>query len=252
MRGIEEMTAGLVKTYSAISEDKAKLFTPQREAIGTCPRCGAAVYEGKKNFYCSDRACSFVMWKNDRFFEQRKKAFTKAIAAALLKDGKVKIKGMYSTKTGKTFDGDCAACRHRRQVVIKPPAYGTEQNLKMRYGVDEKQHRDVKNDPRRLCNNDCGNCLLLEDGEPCVCVQSISYSLLCRYFREAVLPADRQLCEQITRSGETDLKRCAVCGSTFAAGSNRAKYCPDCAAKIRRRQKAQSERNRRLRIKTTT
>ena len=64
-----------------------------------------AVYEGKKNFYCSDRACSFVMWKNDRFFEQRKKAFTKAIAAALLKDGKVKIKGMYSTKTGKTFDG---------------------------------------------------------------------------------------------------------------------------------------------------
>ena len=47
----------LVKTYSAISEDKAKLFTPQREAIGTCPRCGAAVYEGKKNFYCSDRAC---------------------------------------------------------------------------------------------------------------------------------------------------------------------------------------------------
>ena len=105
MRSIEEMTAGLVKTYSAISEDKAKLFTPQREAIGTCPRCGAAVYEGKKNYYCSDRACSFVMWKNDRFFEQRKKAFTKAIAAALLKDGKVKIKGMYSTKTGKTFDG---------------------------------------------------------------------------------------------------------------------------------------------------
>ena len=95
-------------------------------------------------------------------------------------------------------------------------------------------------------------CLLLDDGETCVCVQSISYSLLCRYFREAVLPADRQLCEQITRSGETDLKRCAVCGSTFAAGSNRAKYCPDCAAKIRRRQKAQSERNRRLRIKTTT
>ena len=105
MRSIEEMTAGLIKTYSAISEDKAKLFTPQREAIGTCPRCGAAVYEGKKNYYCSDRACSFVMWKNDLFFQQRKKTFTKAIAAALLKDGKVKIKGMYSTKTGKTFDG---------------------------------------------------------------------------------------------------------------------------------------------------
>ena len=105
MAGIGEMAAGIVKTYSAISEDKAKLFTPQREAIGLCPRCGAAVYEGKKNFYCSDRACGFVMWKNDRFFEQRKKAFTKAIAAALLKDGRMKIKGMHSTKTGKTFDG---------------------------------------------------------------------------------------------------------------------------------------------------
>ncbi|EGN34945.1 hypothetical protein HMPREF0988_02878 [Lachnospiraceae bacterium 1_4_56FAA] len=106
--------------------------------------------------------------------------------------------------------------------------------------LDEKQYRAVKKMTRAACaNNDCGNCLLLDDGETCVCVQSISYSLLCRYFREAVLPADRQLCEQITRSGETDLKRCAVCGSTFAAGSNRAKYCPDCAAKIRRRQKAQ-------------
>src|SRR5699024_7021588 len=114
MRGIEEMTAGLVKTYSAISEDKAKLFTPQREAIGTCPRCGAAVYEGKKNFYCSDRACSFVMWKNDRFFEQRKKAFTKAIAAALLKDGKVKIKGMILSRLVDTFFS-------RISLTMQPP-----------------------------------------------------------------------------------------------------------------------------------
>ena len=56
-QSVVNQSAGVVKTYSAISEDKAKLFTPQREAIGTCPRCGAAVYEGKKNFYCSDRAC---------------------------------------------------------------------------------------------------------------------------------------------------------------------------------------------------
>jgi DNA topoisomerase-3 len=100
IRDIEEMAAGLVKTYSHISEDKARLFAPQREAIGACPRCGESVYEGKKNYYCGNRSCSFVMWKNDRFFEQKKKAFTKQIAAALLKDGKVKIKGMRSTKTG--------------------------------------------------------------------------------------------------------------------------------------------------------
>lgn len=105
MRDTQEMAAGLVKNSSGISEDKAKLFAPQREAIGVCPRCGESVYEGKKNYYCGNRNCGFVMWKNDRFFEQRQKAFTKQIAAALLKDGKVKIKGMRSTKTGGTFDG---------------------------------------------------------------------------------------------------------------------------------------------------
>ena len=47
------------------------------------------------------------MWKNDRFFEQRKKAFTPKIAAALLKNGKAKVKGLYSEKTGKTYDERC-------------------------------------------------------------------------------------------------------------------------------------------------
>ncbi len=105
MAGIEAQARELVKTYSCISEDKQKLFQAERVSIGTCPRCGEAVYEGKKNYYCGNRACQFVMWKNDRFFEERKKAFTPKIAAALLKNGKVKVKGLYSAKTGKTYDG---------------------------------------------------------------------------------------------------------------------------------------------------
>ena len=105
MAGIEAMTRELVKTYSCISEDKQKLFQAERVAIGTCPRCGEAVYEGRKNYYCGNRACQFVMWKNDRFFEERRKAFTPKIAAALLKDGKAKVKSLYSMKTGKTYDG---------------------------------------------------------------------------------------------------------------------------------------------------
>ena len=105
MAGIEAQARDLVKTYSCVSEDKQKLFQTERVAIGTCPRCGEAVYEGKKNYYCGNRVCQFVMWKNDRFFEERKKAFTPKIAAALLKDGKVKIKGLFSPKTGKTYDG---------------------------------------------------------------------------------------------------------------------------------------------------
>ena len=105
MAGIEEMTRSLISRYSQISEDAQKLFQAERIVIGKCPRCGEAVYEGKKNYYCGNRACQFVMWKNDRFFEERGKTFTPKIAAALLKDGKAKVKGLRSMKTGKTYDG---------------------------------------------------------------------------------------------------------------------------------------------------
>ena len=104
MAEIEAQVRQLVKTYSCISADKQNLFQSERVIIGKCPRCGENVYEGKKNFYCGSRGCQFVMWKNDRFFEQRKKAFTPKIAAALLKDGKAKVKGLYSEKTGKIYD----------------------------------------------------------------------------------------------------------------------------------------------------
>ena len=80
------------------------------EAVGICPRCKSPVYEGKKNFYCSDRSCRFVMWKNDKFFESRRTVFSKKIAAALLKDGKAKVKGLYSERTGKTYDGTVLLC----------------------------------------------------------------------------------------------------------------------------------------------
>ena len=105
MDGIEAMAAELVRKYSHISEDGQKLFQPDKETVGLCPRCGKPVYEGKKNFACSDRACQFVMWKNDQFFEERGKTFTPKIAAALLKDGKAKVNGLRSMKTGKTYDG---------------------------------------------------------------------------------------------------------------------------------------------------
>ena len=104
MAEIKAQVRQLVKTYSCISADKQNLFQSERVIIGKCPRCGENVYEGKKSFYCGNRGCQFVMWKNDRFFEQRKKAFTPKIAAALLKNGKAKVKDLYSEKTGKTYD----------------------------------------------------------------------------------------------------------------------------------------------------
>ena len=105
MQGIEAMARELVKTYPFLSDGKKDLFKEEKPSVGKCPRCGAPVYEGKKNYYCSDRGCGFVMWKNDRFFEERKTAFTPKIAAALLKSGRAKVKGLYSPKTGKTYDG---------------------------------------------------------------------------------------------------------------------------------------------------
>ena len=105
MQGIEEMARVLVETYSVVLDDKKDLFREEKPVLGKCPRCGGDVYEGKKNYYCGNRDCAFVMWKNDRFFEERKTAFTPKIAAALLKGGKANVKKLYSPKTGKTYDG---------------------------------------------------------------------------------------------------------------------------------------------------
>ena len=104
MAGISEMTRELVKTYSHISEEGQKLFAPERETVGLCPRCGKPVYEGKKNFYCSDRSCRFVLWKDDRFWTCRKKELTRKMAADLLKKGRTSVKGMWSEKKGSTYD----------------------------------------------------------------------------------------------------------------------------------------------------
>ena len=102
--GIRDMVRELVTTYSQVSEDGQKLFAPEKEVIGVCPRCGKPVYEGKKNFSCSDRACEFVLWKNDRFWTSRKKELTKKMAADLLKKGRTNVKGMWSEKKGSTYD----------------------------------------------------------------------------------------------------------------------------------------------------
>ena len=105
MQDTYEMARVLVETYSAVLDGKKDLFKEEKPSLGKCPRCGGNVYEGKKNYYCSNKDCGFVMWKNDRFFEERKTAFTPKIAAELLKNGKAKVKKLYSPKSGKTYDG---------------------------------------------------------------------------------------------------------------------------------------------------
>ena len=123
MDGIEAMAAELVRKYSHISEDGQKLFQPEKETVGLCPRCGKPVYEGKKNFACSDRACQFVMWKNDRFWTSRRKELNRKMAADLLKKGRTSVKGMWSEKKGSTYDA----------VVVLDDTGGKYVNFKLEF-----------------------------------------------------------------------------------------------------------------------
>lgn len=103
MDGISSMLRELIQTYAPIRSAEV-LFPSGREAVGKCPRCGGSVTESKKGFFCENDGCRFGLWKDNRFFAAKKKVLTKAVAAALLKDGRVRLTGCYSEKTGKTYD----------------------------------------------------------------------------------------------------------------------------------------------------
>ena len=105
--------------------------------------------------------------------------------------------------------------------------------------LTKEQMPRVRKLVKQCCNYDGGECIALDDGAGCVCVQSISYSPLCRWFRNAVLPLDPVL-EAFLLGGPT--KRCASCGEAFVPGSNRAKYCPACGKVPQRKMDAAKHR----------
>ena len=109
MGGITDMVRSLVESYGdAPAGTGNALSASGREAVGKCPRCGKPVYEGKKSFYCSAYKdavpCGFVLWKENPYFKSKRKELTKKVAAALLKNGKVKMTGLYSEKKGIMYD----------------------------------------------------------------------------------------------------------------------------------------------------
>ena len=110
--------------------------------------------------------------------------------------------------------------------------------------MDYRQYRRARRLVHECCNYDGGNCIALDDGEECVCVQSISYSPVV-----PVVPGGRycRWTENWKRPCSTvwDAKRCAVCGALFTPGSNRAKYCPECAGRMKRIKAAQRKRKQR-------
>ena len=103
MAEITAMLKELVGTYQVIKGSEY-LFAPPREVVGKCPRCGGEVAELQKGFFCQNDSCKFAIWKNNKWWAAKKKQPTKAVVSALLNDGRVRVTGLYSEKTGKTYD----------------------------------------------------------------------------------------------------------------------------------------------------
>ena len=135
MDQIADMSRTLVKEHTAPEKRFADLFPSSREtaheAVGVCPRCGAPVYEGKKGFFCDNRECSFALWKDNRFFSSKKKSITKSVAAALLKEGRISMSGLYSEKTGKTYDAE----------VILDDTGGKYVNFKLKFPIKKGRRK---------------------------------------------------------------------------------------------------------------
>lgn len=111
--------------------------------------------------------------------------------------------------------------------------------------MSANQWRSARALIHNLCANydsSTGGCLLLDRGEVVQCPQMISYSLICKYFRDVLLedPDGKALKAEIM--GDDHLKTCAVCGQPFRAVSNRAKYCARCSKKVKNRQAAERMR----------
>ena len=106
MDGIVSMITEILSVCRAIPEEERSRFQTAREVIGKCPICGSDVYEGKSNYYCSDRSCPFALWKSNRFLESMKKSMDKKMAVELLKRGRTHVKGLYSKKKDSKFDAD--------------------------------------------------------------------------------------------------------------------------------------------------
>lgn len=137
-----------------------------------------------------------------------------------------------------------AAMNPAASAIARRPAMSADAAMKKKSAepipvMDYGQFRRARKLVHGCCNYDNGQCIALE----CVCVQSISHSLLCRWFRCAVLPLDQEL--EAALFHRLERKKCSVCARLFLPGSNRAKYCPDCAARMKRKHAAERKRKQR-------
>ncbi len=103
MADIERLVCDIIS--QARSEyDESKVAAFSGEAFGTCPRCGRNILKTPKAYSCESKACGFAIWKNNKFFENARKELTDDMVKKMLSKGKVAVSGLYSQKSGKTYD----------------------------------------------------------------------------------------------------------------------------------------------------
>ena len=106
MGEITSLVRKILEVCREIPEEERRRFQTAREVIGKCPVCGCDVFEGKQNFYCSNRQCDFALWKENRFLGSMEKNLDKKMARELLDKACTHVKGLYSKKKDMTFDAD--------------------------------------------------------------------------------------------------------------------------------------------------
>ena len=100
MTEINDMISSLVNTTEAVKGASALM---KNKVIGICPNCGKSVVEREKGWFCENRECRFVLWKDNAFFKRLGKRLDGRMADKLLRDGRVRLKDCKSAK-GKTYN----------------------------------------------------------------------------------------------------------------------------------------------------
>lgn len=106
MGEITSLVGKILEVCRDIPEEERRRFQTEREVIGKCPVCGSDIFEGKQNFYCSNRQCDFALWKENRFLGSMEKNLDKKMAKELLAKACIHVKGLYSKKKDMKFDAD--------------------------------------------------------------------------------------------------------------------------------------------------
>lgn len=108
---LEEIRAYVKKTVAENNQAGAVKAigtkTGLRRVVGKCPKCGNAVIESDKSFYCDgfrmEHKCNFSIWKNNKYFQARGVTLTAELVEQLLRDGHMQVNGLTS-KAGKSYN----------------------------------------------------------------------------------------------------------------------------------------------------